>query len=696
MNSLSDHVSITASKHTQAVPMFEIKVDLRDREVRFEPPIESSPRGNGIRDIIMKITNDFISLAIQMARLDTGNGDYLVEIKEQFEIYGSMQVLTNNLVEIEDATKNFIHQYKDFEFLWKETLAENFHAFLEQGEDPREKVHMKVNQDGEQEEDETFKWMAEKILTGIQTKKPNLELFDEKITYLNRIKLDISQMKQTIEIGWIRVMSAPLIKELDKTIKEWIESYTSFLLVNTVQEITNIQKFVDEVGNGIKVIPESSETKKEKEILMQVMTHLRDVKMIKDRTLEEVEPMKQTIMLLKKHGVKMDEDFLVKLENCKTTLVEVSEKALGPVKEAILPLQNQEAGNIKKKLQDFVKKVAEYRIKFQQRNPYHIDQSSIDIINQSYGTITEFYNETMQMEEEAKDLNNLETLFDLQKSSYKQLKDCKAELMSLKYMWDLVSLIDLQFEAWKSTLWDKIDTENLMQLIKDMQTKQTNPQNPQNKEIKNWKAFVSLNERVKNMNTILPLISQLHSKFMQERHWKKLMRITQKSINFNSPNFCLDDLIKLELYKYSEEVTELVDGAQKESKIESNLAKIEKIWEDQKFEFKEYKDTQILGALDETVEFVETNSLELMGMLTQKDVEEFKEKVLHWQKTLKTVDSVIQIWVKVQRNWMRLEPIFLASEDIRQQLPDDTKRFEKIDNEWKDMMREAAEEPGVV
>ena len=45
---------------------------------------------------------------------------------------------------------------------------------------------------------------------------------------------------------------------------------------------------------------------------------------------------------------------------------------------------------------------------------------------------------------------------------------------------------------------------------------------------------------------------------------------------------------------------------------------------------------------------------------------------------------------------MRLEPIFLASEDIRSQLPDDTKRFEKIDIDWKDMMREAAEEPGVV
>jgi len=88
------------------------------------------------------------------------------------------------------------------------------------------------------------------------------------------------------------------------------------------------------------VIPEGAESKREKEILMQVMTHLRDVKMIKDRTLEEVEPMKQTVLLLKKHGIKMKVDFLDKLENCKTQLIEVSEKALGPVKEAILPLQN--------------------------------------------------------------------------------------------------------------------------------------------------------------------------------------------------------------------------------------------------------------------------------------------------------------------------------------------------------------------
>lgn len=68
----------------------------------------------------------------------------------------------------------------------------------------------------------------------------------------------------------------------------------------------------------------------------------------------------------------------------------------------------------------------------------------------------------MALEDEAKTLNNLETLFDMQKSSYKALKDCRNDLQNLKQMWDLISLIDFQFETWKSTLWDKIDTDNLM------------------------------------------------------------------------------------------------------------------------------------------------------------------------------------------------------------------------------------------
>jgi len=52
--------------------------------------------------------------------------------------------------------------------------------------------------------------------------------------------------------------------------------------------------------------------------------------------------------------------------------------------------------------------------------------------------------------------------------------------------------------------------------------------------------------------------------------------------------------------------------------------------------------------------------------------------------------------VNVQRQWASLETIFMGSQDIRSQLPDDSKRFEGIDGEFKERMRELFYMPQVV
>jgi hypothetical protein len=249
---LADQISIPFNKLHGLPPMFDVKVDLRDREVVFDPSIQSNNRGNGIRDILQKIIDDFISLSIQMARLDTmgSGGDYLVEIKDQFELFGAMQTLTNHFHDTEVAAAEYLNQYQGKAFLWKETLEESFKAFLDTGVDPREQDHKKVNDEGEEEEDETFAYMAEKILEGVQTKKPSLEAFDEKITMLTAIRDEIVEAaaRPTADIGWLRVNATPLIKELEKTANEWIAAYTGFLLDNTTREIENIEKFIQNVS----------------------------------------------------------------------------------------------------------------------------------------------------------------------------------------------------------------------------------------------------------------------------------------------------------------------------------------------------------------------------------------------------------------------------------------------------------------
>ena len=91
--------------------MFDIKLDLDENNVCFEPSIECNERENGIRDILQKIVNDFISLAVLIPRLDASQdkaGDYLVEIKDQFLLYGAMQTVENNFQDMVEATKEYI------------------------------------------------------------------------------------------------------------------------------------------------------------------------------------------------------------------------------------------------------------------------------------------------------------------------------------------------------------------------------------------------------------------------------------------------------------------------------------------------------------------------------------------------------------------------------------------------------------
>ena len=84
---------------------------------------------------------------------------------------------------------------------------------------------------------------------------------------------------------------------------------------------------------------------------MKVMTHLRDMK-AKEPTLNEVDPLKEAVNLVKKHGVHMEEDLIVKIENLMTALEDTAERAQ-VAREKIVLVQAQEIKNIKQDLMKF-------------------------------------------------------------------------------------------------------------------------------------------------------------------------------------------------------------------------------------------------------------------------------------------------------------------------------------------------------
>lgn len=204
---------------------------------------------------------------------------------------------------------------------------------------------------------ENFDAMAVKILEGVVTRQPSLEVFDAEITRLYEYKQRIATMSPTDNIGWIKVNSSPLIKELSNIINSWIERFTSYLYQNTNRQINNIKNFITDVSDGIKTLPTNLNSDREKQLLTKVMTHLRDVTQIKDQTFERFPILRDTIQLLKKHNVDVQiskgVDLLVVIENAKSDLLETTDRALGHTKEQILPLQSKESDNVKTRVRQF-------------------------------------------------------------------------------------------------------------------------------------------------------------------------------------------------------------------------------------------------------------------------------------------------------------------------------------------------------
>jgi hypothetical protein len=71
-------------------------------------------------------------------------------------------------------------------------------------------------------------------------------------------------------------------------------------------------------------------------------------------------------------------------------------------------------------------------------------------------------------------------------------------------------------------------------------------------------------------------------------------------------------------------------------------------------------------------------------------------RVFHsWAETLSTVSDVLEEWIKVQRSWLYLQPIFDSS-DIQRQLPTEYKRFSTVDKNWRQTLSAAKSHPKAI
>ncbi len=292
-------------------------------------------------------------------------------------------------------------------------------------------------------------------------------------------------------------------------------------------------------------------------------------------------------------------------------------------------------------------------------------------------------------------LVNAEKLFGLDffaKTGYPELGKIEQEMGRLGQVFGLYQEHKDFVASCSSMLWSQLDINTLNEGVEDFRNKiRAFP-----KELKELTSYKNVEAAIQAFAESVPLLEQLKNDAVKERHWQKLMEITGTKFDMNPKRFTLGNLFAMDLSRFVEPIGEIVVEAMQELKIETELGKVEDIWKETAFTVVKSGNAYILRPADDIQLELEDSQLNLQTMAGSRFAREYIDVIRDWDKKLNQVSEVMEVWFKVQSRWRYLESIFIGAEDIRQQLPEEAKKFDAVDKAFKDIMNQTSKAPNVV
>ncbi len=256
----------------------------------------------------------------------------------------------------------------------------------------------------------------------------------------------------------------------------------------------------------------------------------------------------------------------------------------------------------------------------------------------------------------------------------------KREISCMYELWDKCKGLQLFISESKNLRWSEVSFDDLEETAK----KHMKAVQGLHKDMKGSSAYKGIEKLCKDFLITIPLISLLGHKAVRRRHWVLLQNATGKSFRLpeECPDLRLDDLLSLNLHELSADVEDIADQAAKEAKIESTLEQLSERWKLIEWLMEYYPGTDIplLKISEDDFETLESDQLTIQGMLGSRYVKQFEVEAIKWKKSLGTTAEIIGLLWRVQQIWSYLEPLFIHSEEVKKELPEDAARFEGINS----------------
>jgi len=306
----------------------------------------------------------------------------------------------------------------------------------------------------------------------------------------------------------------------------------------------------------------------DQEKLIEAMTYVRDVRLSQDRIDNLFVPLKGIIGLLKTFKISMPDETIELLEMIPFNWEDTNKVTLN-ARESLGPLQSLQQEKVREKTENFKSVIQEFCSLFHEEAPFQFEVGH----ENAYNKINSYHIHISALEQEALEVGASQELFELAVTPWRSIKECRVELGYLKLAWDHVQLVSDIFQSFRNTLWSAVDVEAMTDQTKKLQKEVK----MLNKAVHKWDVHAGLTSLVAAMSVSLPLVNDLRDEAMRNRHWSQLMSVCGKTFVMDE-KLQLDALLRLELDKFQDSVSEIVERARAEIKIDLQLQKIITTW----------------------------------------------------------------------------------------------------------------------
>ncbi|XP_078517697.1 dynein axonemal heavy chain 12 [Lissotriton helveticus] len=203
-------------------------------------------------------------------------------------------------------------------------------------------------------------------------------------------------------------------------------------------------------------------------------------------------------------------------------------------------------------------------------------------------------------------------------------------------------------------------------------------------------------DQIKEFKEVIPLVVTLCNPGIKTRHWHQMSDIVGYDLTPDSGT-TLRKVLKENLTPFLEKFEQISIGASKEFSLEKAMHTMVDIWEGVSFSTSVYRETgvSILSAVDEIQTMLDDQIVKTQTMRGSPFSKPFEKEIKAWEDRLMLIQETIDEWLKVQAQWLYLEPIF-CSEDIMQQMPEEGRLFNTVDRNWREVMKHCARDPRVL